>query len=815
MKLEENEMTGFRLLHVAAVCLALSAIALAGGGTGDSGGGIVLEFTTGGDPVTVTVTGRVTDAAGGAPIAGALVRGNVLVWANRPEIFEKAAYQVARTDDDGRYRMQFATQLTMSGPQAGEDSLCVYVYAEGYAPRHEFVRPYVTAASTDFGSVDFALEPGSRITGKVVDADGQPLAGVRVEAQNGYSGVIAYFGAMGRTRSDRDGCFELWVSKIQKDNQYAPRWYEFHKEAYGWAFGWDVESNHLGEVTVPEGATVEGRVMNLEGVPVAGCPVAARTMMWATVGTTVTDQEGRYVLTGLPGKPGVVEFFKTKNKTWMPLWGEVTVFARMDADASLKTAAQYKIIPDEGKVVSGPDLVVGAGAYVAGTLIPPTSTFPLKGLLLRLDYDWDFMVEADAAGRFRFPSVPPGKHRLTAYLPMNLRGDRGIGSTEITTESGKPVEGAKIELEALTEVRVQFVDLWGNLLEGVTAGATWSADGSGFWTEGTKSGADGWAVLYLYPGSKQYVRGFDHSERKLVAANHEEVEPREGEVIDYVRITMVEAAGIKGRFVDEAGAPVAGKRVSLALSYADGSDARTNAETDTTGAFTVKPHLRPGIVSLSAETAPLELKGASLRAVEVTPGSVTDLGVVRLQKVPFYKVEGKVVPSSTVTKIDGLKIRLDLTGPWELVGETDAEGRFEVEVPEGEHRLTAYVPWNLRFDPGIGHVEVSATADQEGVELPLDNLAVIRMTIVDQNGAPLEGMSGITTFREDMSGPGNQGPPSDENGLSTIYVCPGHDEYAAPFDKGRKLRWKEVTKVNLEEGEVIEMTGVLVPAEEE
>ena len=53
------------------------------------------------------------------------------------------------------------------------------------------------------------------------------------------------------------------------------------------------------------------------------------------------------------------------------------------------------------------------------------------------------------------------------------------------------------------EVRVQFVDAAGAPLEGITAGATWTKNGDGFWTEGTTSDKDGWAVLYLYSGQRR------------------------------------------------------------------------------------------------------------------------------------------------------------------------------------------------------------------------------------------------------------------------------------------------------------------------
>ena len=127
--------------------------------------------------------------------------------------------------------------------------------------------------------------------------------------------------------------------------------------------------------------------------------------------------------------------------------------------------------------------------------------------MVRMDYAWEDMVEADGSGKFLFPSTAPGKHRLTVYLPLNLRGDQGIGHTDVTVEQGKRVDNAIIQLETLAEARVRMIDAQGNPLSGITAGATWSKDGNGFWTQGTDSGADGWAVLYLYPGSEQYIRG--------------------------------------------------------------------------------------------------------------------------------------------------------------------------------------------------------------------------------------------------------------------------------------------------------------------
>jgi RNA polymerase sigma-70 factor (ECF subfamily) len=94
-----------------------------------------------------TMTGRVTDAETGKPIAGAKVDN----WNFQREVL---------TDAEGRYRLPGWTS---------HETMPVAAKADGYCSA------YKDSASGDV--VDFALQPGDRVTGRLVDEHGAPSPG--------------------------------------------------------------------------------------------------------------------------------------------------------------------------------------------------------------------------------------------------------------------------------------------------------------------------------------------------------------------------------------------------------------------------------------------------------------------------------------------------------------------------------------------------------------------------------------------------------------------------------------------------------------
>lgn len=102
-----------------------------------------------------TVQGRVTDAATGLPVPGAIVE---LPYTNPPAS--------VRTNADGRYTFE-GLRGTYS-LQARSDS-------------HLLLVRTVTVAANETATRDFALRRGGRIAGRVSGGNGKPLAGVRVQ----------------------------------------------------------------------------------------------------------------------------------------------------------------------------------------------------------------------------------------------------------------------------------------------------------------------------------------------------------------------------------------------------------------------------------------------------------------------------------------------------------------------------------------------------------------------------------------------------------------------------------------------------------
>ncbi len=608
------------LIGVSLFCLTLPGRADAA-----EANGIDLQFSLKVEPFTVTVSGKVTDKATGAPLAGALVRGHIVIWKyEEADLYERCPYSQTRTDAQGIYKLEFVTELTTSGLKKGRDGLCVYASAPGHETKPVYAEPPVTPESTEYRDLNFELEPGQRIAGTVVDTEGRPVPEALVRLQDGNNGDVGYFGALGRATTNERGQFELWVAKSREQ-----QWLSLVKQGCGTLFVWDnLDTGDLGTLVLNRGGSIQGRIVDPAGKAVAGCEVSVHEWPCYLVDKVLTDSDGRYLLQGVPGDPSIIEFFTRKNGHYVQGLSDADVYARLDPNLLLANAPTYQILTRDSAMVTGPDLVVGRDVGISGRLTGAHHVYSLGGLLVRLDHDWSNIVEADADGNFQFPLVSPGKHSLAAYLPHDLPYGDCIGQAEIDVAPGRPLTGVQILLEDLAEVRVQFLDGNGNPLPGIIAGATSSPDGRGG-LRGTKSDADGWAVLYLHPGEVQYVHGFDAAD-SLVPETCERVQPRAGQILDSLRIVMVSAASLHAQITDANQAPLVGKTALCTLTFADGVRMGRGGPIATEGHLNLEG-LTPGIVKLSIEIDDVLFEDVTTQAFELKPGATKDLGRLTLK----------------------------------------------------------------------------------------------------------------------------------------------------------------------------------------
>lgn len=594
--------------------------------------GLKLKISTANDPVTVTVSGRITDRQTGIPLAQARVRGHMVTNYD----FETCPTAEATTDADGMYELVFNTPLATGGPRAGKNSLCVYADAPGYACLPFYVKPWVTPDHLEFLDVDLALTEGKQLLGTLVGPRKHPIANARIRIQNGMNGDWNFFGSLGETYSNELGEFELWIDNSIRSMLGKNPWLCIQKEGEGVRFVWGIRKQEdLGLVSLPPGGSLSGQINDGQGLPLAGCQVSARVWPCDLVVQSTTDTEGKYHLQGIPSNTAIRNFYQRKNGRVSDDRGKVTVYARLDQDTPLRNAANYQIRIREGESLIGPDLTVGQARSASGKIIGKVTgkvtgnvLYSLGGLKIRLDTDWDQMVETDLEGRFAFPHVASGPHRLTAYLPHNLRYDRGIGRIEINVPADQALEDVTIQLENLAQCRVQYLDMKGDPLADITSGATWSKSGNGGWTEGTVSDSQGWAVLYLYAGQTQYVRGY-HQPGTLVTEMPVTVQPLLGQILDPIQIVMVPAATLIGQLIQDNDAPLAQARIQCRLSYADGHEGHHGTHTDAAGKFEIA-HITPGICSLTIETEQHTYLDVLEGKLEVAPGQHLDLGSLQL-----------------------------------------------------------------------------------------------------------------------------------------------------------------------------------------
>ncbi len=326
----------------------------------------------------------------------------------------------AATDGDGWYRLD--------GISPGKQTL--EARAEGYrrAVREIEAPPRTT-------TLDFELERGLEVSGRVVDDGGNPVPGAQILLSAGRFSVDAP-----RALSEADGSFRL--SGLQ-DGTYMLR---AAKDGYA-------------------PTDLRGQTVTLAGAPVSGLEVRL------SAGGTITGR-----LTG-------VEFSQLSR---VRVWADTEYYSgRVDAEGSYQIShlspgdwTVTAVVPDtplhaEGHVTLEPgvsearlDLNLGGGHTLTGVVL--SNGEPLAGASLLLQKRQTVTSqsgESDHEGSFRFGGLDDGGYDLDVTSPKGARhresvemaGDQTIrvemrtaslAGRVIDAEDSSPVSGAAIDLQA-------------------------------------------------------------------------------------------------------------------------------------------------------------------------------------------------------------------------------------------------------------------------------------------------------------------------------------------------------------------------------
>jgi protocatechuate 3,4-dioxygenase beta subunit len=428
------------------------------------------------------------------------------------------------------------------------------------------------------------LRPATRIAGRVVDASGEPVEGVQVQAW--LSGVdrgcavYVHTGCPGAADrrvgdTDADGRFEF--------ESLEPGWYQVRLSDDS-----SLVERRLGEAgrsageiafVLPERLVpLEGRVVDADGAPVAGARVSVSGDRPDGEARTGTDGGYRFPRV-LPGRQRLevrhADFGLAVEMVEMA--GPRT---RFDVRMPLATIVQGRILGRDGSPVAAPSL--------------------------RVDRE---PVEVDAEGRFRF-SLTPGEHEVLAEAPDRAPDERRV------TAAGDPID-LDLELGRPGSIAGRIADLAERQF--VSVGLQ---DGSRLSSAEVLTGEQGRFELAGVAAGAWTLVATDDLGRTI----ERQVQVEEGRMTRVPELRFPPLPAVRGRVLDPEGRPIPGASLSFEQER-EQERLRVWAVADTQGRFATR--LTDGTWTLRAEPNGF---APAMATVAVEGGAPVDVPELRLAR---------------------------------------------------------------------------------------------------------------------------------------------------------------------------------------
>jgi uncharacterized GH25 family protein len=506
--------------------------------------------------------------------------------------------------------------------------------------------------------IQVVMEPASDVSGRVLDSEGEPIAGAEVNLRRrqtvemGGNVMVAVMMVSDSTDAEGRFLFEDESPGRITLSAVAGGYQEGELKDLEVPKGKDLEDV---ELKLPLGAVLTGQVFAPDGRPLVGARVGKVEGDAGPVRImhgNPTDGNGLYRLEGLqPGKVSI----EAKHDD----------YPRAVKDTEL----------EEG--LNRLDLYFEGGVEVSGRVVS-TSGEPVADAVARLAAAGRFwggpQTRTAADGSFEMPGVQDGEYRLW----VEAEGFADSDGKQQVRVAGEPVQGLEVRLDRGATIRGRVHGLEPRDFGEVAVRAE-GASFAGF-DDGASVDREGrYRIEHLLPGDYQVVAALSDSGRK--ATGRVTLEP--GMLEATVDLHFEPGLTLSGKAV-QGEQPVVGATVIV-----EGLEREHTGwgQTDHAGAFEVDG-LEAGSyrVSLREPTSGLAYN------------EVVELGTSReiVLEVPTARVAGRIVDAADRTPLAGVTLTLNpddpaLQGRLPLhVATSDLEGQFEIaSVSDGSWKLAA------------------------------------------------------------------------------------------------------------------------------
>ncbi|MFC7370130.1 carboxypeptidase regulatory-like domain-containing protein [Fictibacillus iocasae] len=532
-----------------------------------------------------TVTGQVTNAVTGTPIAGTSIR-----------IADSAGTTVAETatDENGNYTV---TNLSPGDYRAVAVNPAFQVAIEAFS---------LTPGETEI--INFALLPApGTVIGNVVDAEtGEIIPGATIEV---LSNLVVIASAAVNNLADYiiGGLPEGLVTIRANAPGYATETFTIN------VISGEIITQNFSLLSSP--GSISGTVTDAAGVAVVGATVQAFDSIGNLIGTAATDQNGDYTIPNLPS-------------------GNITVIASAQGFANAST----EVTLARGQNLLDVDLAFPSGlpASVSGTVTNEAGV-PISGATIQiLDEDGNLIGTAtsDSNGDYTIPNLPAGS--FTVFVSAVGFQNESLGITLAVGQDLTDVDFALAAIGAPGTLSGQVTNATGTPIVDTLVTVR---DENGFVVATATTGPDGtYTITGLDPGTVTVTFTAVNFSTFVGTAFIEE-----GQVTILNALLTSNPGFITGTVTDAAtGLPLGGTTVRI---LDEAGNILAELITDASGAFT-SPGLAAGsytvvvinpdyqgfvtdITLASGETVTLNI------ALQANPGSITGSVVNALTGLPI------------------------------------------------------------------------------------------------------------------------------------------------------------------------------------